>query len=274
MKKLTSFTVYREEEVEEKVSSTNKKGETVITVKKDKQKVPHKFFLAKPTRSLLDLAQLFNSAEVNRGRKAGLSSIYIIDKEYRDEGGVFTTKDNIEYNKLLDSLLKTTEEHEKLALVPESEHTTEQKARKEELTKEITKTRLQIQDFERIKNGLYVHTAEYRARNLLITWWVLNLAFKDEAGKESPFFGSGTYEDRLKKYDELSEMEDPFISKVLERFLFTVSFWVINAADKTEDFDELDKLIEEASPKLIEEISPKPIEEVTPAKSEEPIPAS
>lgn len=245
MKTLYSFFINKEEEVEVQTESVNEQGETVVIKKKEKQRVPHRFFIAKPTRSLADSGNIFNSAKVNEGIKAGLSSIYLIDKKYREDGGVFTDKDNADYSKLIDELLKNTEEYEKLALIPESDHAPEQKSLKDELTKTIGKLKLQIQEFERIKNSLYIHTAEYRARNLLITWWVLHLAYKTEGEKDTPFFGSGSYEDRLRVYDELVEKEDSFISQVIERFMYVISFWVINGPEKQEDFKELDKIIEE-----------------------------
>lgn len=246
MKKLYQFSFNKDEDVELDITSTNESGETVITKKKETKSVPYNFFIAKPTRSMMDSASLFNSAEVNRGVKAGLSSIYVVERRYKDEGGVFNAEDNSSYAKLINELVSDTQEIEKLAAIPETERFPEHNKQKEELTQRIAKTRISIQEFERVKSNLYVHTAEYRARNLLIVWWVLNLSYKEENGKEIPYFGNGTHEERLKAYDALSEQEDPFITKVLERFLYTISFWVINGPEKQEDFKDLDKLIEES----------------------------
>src|SRR3990167_4126303 len=137
MKHLFNFEVLKEQEVEEQVESLNEKGETVITKKKEIKKVPHKFFLAKPTRTLSDQASLFTSIKVGEGLKAGLCSIYTIDKRYREEG-IFTEDDNKKHKELYDDLFSFTEELQKLAITPEADRTDEQKTKISELNGKIT----------------------------------------------------------------------------------------------------------------------------------------
>ena len=243
MKRLHQFQINQETEVEVASESKNDAGETVITKKKEKQIVAHKFFIAKPTRTQSDNAQLYQSVEVGKALRSGMLSVYSIDKRYREEG-VFTEEDNKTYKELCESLIKFIDELQVINKISETERTDDQKKRWAEITEEMSKIQVKLKDYENIKSNLYTHSAEYRARNLTITWWVLNLSYKEENNKETPFFTGNTFEDKLKFYDELMDRDDPFINEVLERFLYTVSFWIINAASKPEDFKELEKFIE------------------------------
>lgn len=243
MKKLYTFEINKETEVETQVESKNEAGETVIVKKKEKQSVPHKFFLARPSRNLIDQCSLYNSAEVSKGLKAGLLSIYSLDKRYREEG-VFTDKDNDKYKELCASLIKLLDELQVIVKVEEKDRAEDQKSRFTKINEEISAIQIQLKEFESIKNNLYNHSAEYRARNLTITWWILHLSYKEENGKESPFFSGNTLDEKLKFYDDLQEQNDPFIKQVTERFLYAVSFWVLNNADKPEDFADLEKMMD------------------------------
>lgn len=242
MKKIYSFQLNKETEVETQVETANDAGEVVITKKKEKQSVPHKFFVAKPTRSQSDAAQLYNSIQVSQSLKAGMLSVYSLDRKYREDG-VFTDADNKQYKDLYGVLIKFVDELQELNKTPEANRSEEQKSRWIEITAEMDQIRTKLKDFENIKNNLYTHSAEYRARNLTITWWVLNLSYKGEAGKESHFFSGNTLEEKLKSYDELADKDDVFIKDVMEKFMYIVSFWIINGSDKQEDFDQLEKFM-------------------------------
>lgn len=242
MKKLYQFTLNKEIEVETQVESQNEAGEIIITKKKEKQSVPHNFFLMKPSRSLSDQANLYNSIKVNEGLKMGLLSIFSLDKKYREDG-IFTEDDNKQYKELYDNLIKLIEELQTITKLKEEERTDEQKQRFSAITAEMEAIRLKLKDYENVKNNLYTHSAEYRARNLTVTWWVLQLAYKEEGGKDIPFFSGNTVDDKLKSYDELAEKDDAFINSVMEKFRYAISFWVINGAEKQEDFAELEKIM-------------------------------
>ncbi|MEK6879170.1 MAG: hypothetical protein AABY22_06150 [Nanoarchaeota archaeon] len=243
MRRLYQFILHKEQEIEQQTESKNDAGETVITKRKEKQLTPHNFFLARPSRNLVDQCSLYNSAEVSKGLKAGLLSIYSLDRRYREEV-VFTDKDNEKYKNLCESLLKLLDELQIIVKIEEKDRTEDQKSQFIKINKEISVIQNQLREFESVKNNLYNHSAEYRARNLAITWWILHLSYKEENGKESLFFSGNTLDEKLKYYDDLLDQNDPFIKQVIERFLYAVSFWVLNNADKPEDFAGLENMIE------------------------------
>ena len=78
---------------------------------------------------------------------------------------------------------------------------------------------------------------------MTITWWVLNLSHKEENGKEVPFFTGKTLEDKFKYYDELVDQDDSFTKSVIEKFMYVISFWIVNGSDKPEDFEQLEKFM-------------------------------
>lgn len=242
MKKLYSFEVPKETEMEVQVESQNESGETIITKKKEKQKVSHKFFVAKPNRSLIDQGSLFNSVKVSEGLKMGLMSIFSLDKKYREDG-VFTEEDNQKYKELYEQIIEVLKTIQTINNVPESERTEEQKVQYDKDLKQLETLRTKLKAYEDIKDNLYTHTAEYRARNLTISWWLLQLAYKEENGKETPFFVGNSIDEKLKSYDDLVEKDDPFIKKVIDRFTYVVSYWMMNQAEKQEDFADLERII-------------------------------
>ena len=94
-------------------------------------------------------------------------------------------------------------------------------------------------DLEVQKESLFDNTAETRARNKVITWWILFLSCYEKNGEKQPFFGEGNYETRMNKYDEIFESEDPHMIKVANAFIYFISFWYVGRAATKEDFDLL-----------------------------------
>jgi hypothetical protein len=87
------------------------------------------------------------------------------------------------------------------------------------------------------QQNLFDQTAEVRARNKTILWWVLNLSYAvAEDGKEYPFFTDGSSEERLEYYDRLTEEEDDFLDEVIKKFTYLISFWYVSKVDNEEDF--------------------------------------
>jgi hypothetical protein len=246
MKKLHEFTVNKEQEVDEAIVSKDEKGQEITTITKVKKPVPQKFFLAKPTRSLYDEADLFYAVKLSEGIKAGLLTKPLLAKRYANDGGSMSEPEKQTYANLYVNLFEKQSEYQKfISEKPETERTAEDKAKISEILKDLTNLRQQIQEFELSQSSLFDQTAESRARNKTILWWVLFLCHKVEGDKELPYFGEGDYDSRLAKYDEIEEIEDQFVTDTVSKFLYYVSFWYMGKASNPEDFAMLDKLQEE-----------------------------
>jgi len=87
-----------------------------------------------------------------------------------------------------------------------------------------------------------------KARNKTIEWWVLHLSYIDLDGSGyKPLFGDGGHEDKLVKYDELEETYDAFLSEVIKKLSYLISFWFAARIKLSKnEFESMDKLYSES----------------------------
>jgi hypothetical protein len=253
MKKLFEFMVPKEVEIEEIETSKNEKGEEVKTTKKVKKKEQVKVFLRKPTRALFDEAELFYGVRLSEGIKAGLLTRALLSKRFTNDGGVLSEEEKNVYATLYVALFERQNEFQKLSIKDESERTEQEKIRYKEVVGELTELRTQIQDFETAQASLFDQTAENRARNKTILWWVLQLAYAfDEKGREYPFFGEGDYYSKIKVYDNIEENGTDFENLVCRKLAYFVSFWYVGRASSQEEFQKLAAATLEVDEPLVE----------------------
>ena len=255
MKTLYEFTSYKKEKVKEEVVTKDDEGNEVKSTKEVEKEVPYTFAIRKPTRSLFDEGELFYGIRLAEGVKAGLLTRQMLNKRYLNDGG---SKSEMEesYERIVYALIleKQTRFQE---LEVKKDLTDEEKEELEELRKDIAQAQRQAQKYEAGQSSLFDQTAENRARNKTITWWALNLCYRkvekkqEKEGDETtfdyqPFFGEGSYEDRLSKYDDLEEKDDKdFDVKILKRFFYLISFWYVGRANKFQDFLKLEESLKE-----------------------------
>ena len=240
-KELYTFTINKMETTETVEVSKNEKGEEIKIVKPVKTEKPVSFCLKKPNRQLFDEAELFYGVKLAEAIKAGMLTRTLMIKKYDGDGGIFTQN---EVNRIRDVLVALGD-LQKEAL--ELEAKKEQKTQEDEnklivLNERIDTLRLELVDIENNKNNLFEQTAENRAKNKTMMWWVLHLSYrKEEGGTYTPLFGEGSYESKIRAYDQMEEEGDEFLKKVMNKFAYFVSFWYSGRASKQEDF----KIIED-----------------------------
>jgi len=100
-------------------------------------------------------------------------------------------------------------------------------------------------DFETQRNQLFEQTAEARARNKAIMWWVLFVAYtrEDEEEEWKPLFNGDTYDEKYESYDELQNLGDPFFDEVSQQLAYFISFWYNGQLSEPEDFSRAAELI-------------------------------
>jgi|TARA_B110000196_G_C21077084_1_gene630520 hypothetical protein len=236
MKKLYEFAITKVEPVVKRDTTTNEKGEKVTTEKSVDSKVKHQFFLRKPTRSLYDEAELFYGIELSKGIKAGLLTKALLAKRYENDGGSLSDGEIERYGNLYLDFYRRTDEYQKLLIKDEENLTEEDRADMERLERELTESRSTLTQFEMEQQSLYEQTAEVRARNKTILWWILQLSY---GADNNAYFPGKTFEERLSVYDELSEEEDIFTNTVIQRLTYFVSFWFVGRASTQEEFDAM-----------------------------------
>ena len=241
MKRIYEFTVNKEETVKEESVEKKKDGTEVTTAKDVHKDVPYKFFLRRPTRAMTDEAELYYGVRLAEGIKAGLLTRALLEKRFENDGGTRSDEENIEYEKIVEKLQEFHKEQSKILEISEKKRTPAQKKKLKELDKEIKPTRRALRDLQMMEDSLYEETAESRARNKVILWWMLNLAYEEKGakGEEDEFFGKGSLESKFERYDEIDEGEDFFSIIVARKFAYYVSFWFVGRPNSQKEFQEM-----------------------------------
>ncbi len=253
MKKLYEFSLTQKVQKEYEEKDKDSEGNEVTTKKTKEENVVRNFFLKKPTRSMFDEAELYFGVKLSEGIKAGMLTRAMLAKRFDNDGGVLSDADKEQYSGLYFTLFEVQNQLTRLQLIPEKERSKQEQKEYNESVRAMIGLKAEIQEFETAQASFFDQTAENRARNKTITWWVLNLAheIKDD-GEEVLFFGSGSVEDKLNFYDDLEEEGDDFIDSVMKNFSYYTSFWYIGRAKTQEEFEQLSSL-EENTEELIQQ---------------------
>ena len=108
---------------------------------------------------------------------------------------------------------------------------------------EAAEVRKKLQEFELYQSSLFDQTAENRARNKTIMWWVLHLSYIKYKEDYTSLFGEGDFSLRLNKYDEIEENDSDFEKEVVKRCAYFTSLWYIGRAITPEDFKSFEKAL-------------------------------
>ena len=240
MKTMFEFDIYHEKEIDKVEVSTNEKGEEVKTTSKVKTTVPVKLAIKKPTRSLFDEAELFYGVRLSEGIKAGLLTRALLAKRFNNDGGVLSDEEQKEYNELYLEFFNLQSEFQKLSIKEESIRNDEEKENLKAVVVKMNDARERLQKYEMAQANLFEQTAENRARNKTIMWWVLQLSLiQGDDKKLKELFQDGTYEDKLKRYDEIEESESDIEKIAIQKLLYLISFWYIGRAASQDEFEKL-----------------------------------
>ena len=245
-KRIYGFEIPRTEEVDETEVTVNDKGEEVKTTTKVKKEVKKQFFLRRPNRRLFDDAELYYGVKLSEGIKAGLLTRALLNKRFANDGGVLSEEEKDAYNELYDKIFENQVKMQTLALKTKEQRSARENKEYDELLEWLKDARIKIQEFEVSQQSLFDQTAENRARNKTILWWVLNLSYQvDEEGKETPFFGKGSFDEKLERYDEIESEEEEFDITVVSKFFYYTSFWYVSKTNDQKEFEEMLKYAEQ-----------------------------
>jgi len=239
MKRIYEFTVDKEETIKEESVEKKKDGTEVTTSKDVKKNVPYKFFLRRPTRAMTDEAELYYGVKLAEGIKAGLLTRALLEKRFENDGGTRSDDENKQYQGIIEKLQGFHREQSKILDIDEKKRNPTQKKRLKELEEEIKPTRRELRDLQLVEDSLYEETAESRARNKVILWWMLHLAHGEEGEKEKEFFGEGDLDKKFERYDEIDEGEGFFEILVARKFAYYVSFWFVGRPNSKKEFQEM-----------------------------------
>jgi hypothetical protein len=207
-------------------------------------KVINKFGLLYPNRRLREDGELFYAAETSRFARAGVLPKAAWNTILSNGGGSISDKERELYGNLLIKFRDISFELQSILIKSEKERTEAEKKRSDELIDDLEEIRRQIQGFESSQIAIFENTAEAKARNRTILWWVLNIAYQ-KSGDENykQVFKGETFSDKLDTYDliEESEKEDGMILGAIRRLTYLATVWFLGKAETLEDFKEYDK---------------------------------
>ena len=234
---LYEFSVNKEITETTSEKTKNDKGETITTEKEVMTKVPMKFGIKKPSRKMYDEADLFYSIKLADGIKAGLLTRPLLERRYENDGGVFTDNDKNRYADLYKEIFEKESELQQAALNLEKKETKEKREKIAMIYADLTLLRRELQDYEVRYSSLFDQTAENRAKNSVIMWWVLNLSFQEDGENFKPVFEGKNYDEKLDRSEEFDEGADLFWDESIKKLIYLVSFWHSGQGNTKEDFE-------------------------------------
>jgi len=249
MKKLYSFKVSIEEEVvkdvEKKVRRKDKETGKMKTITETaqetvKEEVPIDIIVKHPTRSVLEDGDMFYSVWLNKYIKMGLLTRAMLTKQYLDTGGQFTQENQQEYAELMLEAFNKQTAIESLNALGEDLNN-EQKERLDKYVRELAVIRRSLTDFELLQGSVFEHTADNKARNKAVMWYILNLAYYQKEGDKeaTPLFNGVDFESRYDDYNLKEDMDDPIMLASLGRLTSVVTLWYMSGINNAEDLEKL-----------------------------------
>ena len=142
-------------------------------------------------------------------------------------------------------LIKEYEEDEK-----DKKYYEKDKERIKKLSGRLGETRKEIVDMESNYASLFNHTADSRAQNKAVTWYLLNLSYlrRDNEDHTEPIFKGETFDDKIDEYYRLEEEGSELYDIISSRLATYISFWYYSAGAVTDDdFQNLQKDMDEGN---------------------------
>ena len=246
-KHIYAFTVNKQEEVEQEDTKKTEDGEEVVVKKKVEEAVPYRVIIKKPSRRQIEEAEMEYSIEISNCVKKGILTKAMLSKKYSDTGGLMTEEDAINLQKLYSQHQRLILDFEEVNI--KKRKTAKDKKKVEEIQEEINGTKREIIDLEMGYSSLFNHTADTKAQNRVITWYMLNLTHihkEDEEESEAiPLFDGETFEEKREAYYSMEEDDDnEFYDSIRSKLTTIVSFWFFSENAQEEDFEKLENDID------------------------------
>lgn len=250
-KTIHSFNIQLEREVDESTVTKKKNKETgkmeeITTSKKVVKPVDYSIVIYEPSRRQVEDADMEFSIEMSKCIKKGILTKAMLAKKYSDSGGLLSEEDS---SRLLRGYSLMAEmQHELKRLMSKKNKSAEEKNKETELTEEIAETRRQVVNLETAYQNVFNHTADTKAQNRTILWYLINLSFvQGPSGDQQPLFIGEDYDEMLDDYYEKDESGHEIFDLAKEKLMAIISFWYFSQNPTQEDFLSLEKEIEEGT---------------------------
>ena len=143
---------------------------------------------------------------------------------------------------------KVTEYSNELGrLNTKSSKTAKDKEKVKDLSGKLGETRKEIVNVETNYASLFNHTADSRAANKAVTWYLLNLSYirKDDEDDVEMIFKGDTFQDKIDEYYRLEEEGSEIYHTISGKLATYISYWYYSAgAVVSADFEKLQEDID------------------------------
>jgi hypothetical protein len=248
-KTLYSFSVTINVEVEEeKAEIVVVDGSETKRVYKEKIKkdVPVEIVIKQPSRRQIQDADMEFSVEMSKCIKNGVLTKAMLLNKYSDMGGLISDSDA---KSMIDVSTQLQEIQGKMSILKaaasEGELNAEDKKTVQNYEAQVYSLRKQLSDRESSYISLFNHTADIKAQNKAILWYILYLTFyKDLSSKMKdfePMFPGKTFEAKEEQLFKLDEEENEVFVKSYSDVAKVVSYWYFTGITDKEEFDAIMK---------------------------------
>jgi len=239
LKEIYNFTIYEEKETPVETVSKDAEGNEIKTTKKEKVKTPIKVILKKPSRRQIEEADLEYSVEMSRCVKKGILTKAMLVKKYSDTGGLMSESEAKGLYEMYQRLMELQNEYTRNETMNKDEPN--YKKKNDALTLEMAEVRDKIVKTEMAYQSLFDHTADMKAQNRVLLWYIINLTFiqREDEDKPSCYFKGEDFEDKLEDYYAKEESEDRQYFEIAQKISRIAAFWFYNQASSKEDYDAL-----------------------------------
>ena len=253
---LYSFEINLKKKVEEKVEKKKKRknketGKIEVVTSHEtlevEKEVPFNMIIRKPTRTQLEDGDMFYSLQLNKLIKLGLLTKAMLAKQYGSQGGVWTEKEQKIYADLVYKLHQKELEIQNFSILGDKDGLSKrQKTKLDKAIKELAQIRKSLTEYEMLQNSLFDHTADVKARNKAILWYLLHLTYfvegeADDAPTEEMFEGD-SFEERRASYQDKEDSDDELYVATIDKLSSIVTIWYISGVQSQ---DNIDNIIEE-----------------------------
>jgi len=251
-----------EEEIEKKTKRKNKetgKAEVVTSIEKVKvdKEVPYRIIIKKPNRTELEEGDMFYSLELNKFIKMGLLTKAMLAKQYGNQGGIWSEKEQKIYAELLYKMHQKQLEVQQFSIFGENNSlSNRQREKLNESIRDLSFLKKELTEYEMLQNSLFDHTADVKARNRAIMWYILNLSyFQEGEGEDRPFekmFDGDDFESKYESYQDKEDSEDDLYQKSIDKISSIITIWYVSG---NQDSESIEAIFEEMKSTLKEDES-------------------
>lgn len=250
---LYSFSIDIEKEIEENVEKKSKrknkdtgKMETITSTEKVKVKkeIPFNVYIKKPNRTELEDGDMFYSLELNRFIKMGLLTKAMLAKQYGNQGGVWSEKEQKIYADLLYKMHQKQLEVQQFSILGDNGKLSErQKEKLDQAVKDMSLIKKDLTEYEVLQNSLFDHTADVKARNRAIMWYILHMTYFTEGDQDDPvfepMFEGDDFKEKYDAYETKEEEQDELYQRCIDKISSIITIWYISGTQNQSGLEDI-----------------------------------